>query len=168
MNLDAPLVVATPKFQAVLTWGESPSDLDTHFTGPCDPADSGCTSRFHVYYSYEGYLAQPPWAFLDTDDTDSFGPEILTLTQCIGGVYRYSIKNYSGSPGFEASQASIFVTLPGGQTQTIPVPTTTPNDVVWVVGDLTCSGGTTPSALCDCSWQTVNTFGPDLDATYNP
>jgi len=168
LNLDAPLVVATPKFQAILTWGEAPSDLDTHFTGPCDPADGTCVSRFHVYYSSEGYLAQPPWAFLDTDDTDSFGPEILTLTQCIGGVYRYSIKNYSGTPGFEVSGASIFVTLPGGQTQTIPVPTSLPNDVVWVVGDLTCSGGTTPSATCACTWQTVNTFGPDVDTTYNP
>lgn len=168
-RLPEPLIVSTPKFQAVLSWSEAPSDVDTHFTGPCDPADASCTGRFHVYYSDRGNLASPPWAYLDTDDTDSFGPEITTLTMCLAGTYRYSVHNYSGSPGIETSSASVYLTLPDGSTPTVQVPTSNPGaGLVWIVGDLTCTGSSTPSSACDCTWRTVNRFGPADDTSYNP
>ncbi|MFH1812171.1 MAG: hypothetical protein ABIJ09_25770, partial [Pseudomonadota bacterium] len=165
-----PLIVSTPKFQAVLSWSEQPSDLDSHFTGPCDPSDSGCTDRFHVYYSSPGALAAPPWAVLDTDDTTSFGPEIVTLAMCLAGTYRYAIHNYSGSPGIETSLAKVFLTLPDGSNQTVDVPTSNPDaSLVWIVGDLTCRGSASQaSSSCDCTWQSRNTFGPADDTSYNP
>jgi hypothetical protein len=71
----------------VLTWGATPSDLDSHLTGPI----SG-TSRFHVYYANRTYTTV---AALDHDDTSSYGPETITLTRTSGGVYRYSVHDYT-------------------------------------------------------------------------
>jgi hypothetical protein len=74
----------------VLTWGASPSDLDSHLTGPL-----ALGGRFHVYYAAEGSLTAAPWAALDLDDTASFGPETITIVQYVAGVYRYSVHDYS-------------------------------------------------------------------------
>ncbi len=168
-ELDTPLVVSPPIFQATLTWGEEPSDLDTHFTGPCDSEDTSCTDRFHVYFGNTGDLSMPPWAYLDTDDTDSYGPEITSLSKCVAGDYRYSIYNFTGYPGLETSEAIVFVLLPDGSTETYNVPTTTPSDLVWVVGDLSCTGATgIASSSCDCTWTEVNQFAPGVDESYNP
>ncbi len=76
----------------VLTWGASPSDLDSHLTGPL-----ALGGRFHVYYAAEGSLTAAPWAALDLDDTSSFGPETITIVQYVAGVYRYSVHDYSNS-----------------------------------------------------------------------
>lgn len=71
----------------ILTWGEDPSDLDSHFSGPTSAGD-----RFHVYYSNRTY---GDTANLDVDDVSSFGPETVTVKSFINGMYRYSIHNYS-------------------------------------------------------------------------
>jgi uncharacterized protein YjdB len=76
--------------RVVLTWGATPSDLDSHLTGPLSGG-----GRFHVYYASSGSLNSSPWASLDRDDTSSFGPETITITQEFPGVYRYSIHDYS-------------------------------------------------------------------------
>lgn len=69
----------------VLTWGVSPSDLDSHLTGP-----SG-SGRFHVYYSSRSATG----AILDVDDVTSYGPETITISQFTSGTYRYSVHDYS-------------------------------------------------------------------------
>lgn len=76
----------------VLTWSSNPSDLDAHLTGPNpDP------SRFHVYYpsGSRGSTTEAPFAALDVDDVDSFGPETITITHFNSGVYRFSVHDYS-------------------------------------------------------------------------
>jgi hypothetical protein len=167
--LPAPLVVTPPQFQATLVWGETPTDLDSHITGPCDPDDALCTAqttqRFHVYYSNRGSLSASPWAYLDTDDTSSFGPEVTTISKCFPGVYRYSIHNYSGSPDMATSEANIMILLPSGDIEQIAIPTSNPNSsIVWVVGDLDC--GESTGGDCNCSWTTQNFFGDTTN--YNP
>ena len=42
------------EIRIVLTWGETPSDLDSHFTGPLPDGN-----RFHMYYPYKGSAS--PW-----------------------------------------------------------------------------------------------------------
>ena len=156
-KLPAPLKVAAPKFQAILTWGAKPSDLDSHFTGPCPYAD--CTEeRFHVYYSDQGSLFKAPFAYLDTDDTSSFGPEITSLAVCSAGIYRYSVYNYSGedSGPLVDSEAKVLVILPDGNIHTYAVPDSNPDKHrLWVVGELNCSG-----VACQCSWAPINAFMP--------
>lgn len=79
-------VLSGNDLRIVLTWGASPSDLDSHLTGPT----SG-SSRFHVYYSSKTATG----VNLDVDDTSSYGPETITVTQFLPGVYRYSVHDFS-------------------------------------------------------------------------
>jgi len=161
MNLD----VVRAKFQAILTWQEQPGDLDSHFTGPCASDDTACAAdpsgRFHISYRNRGNLASPPYAYLDTDDTTSFGPEITTLTQCAAGTYRYSVHNYSGSPAIGTSMAHAIVFLPDGSVVDQQVPSGG-TDRVWIVGDLVCDEQER------CTWQPANTFGPADETSYDP
>lgn len=90
-----------------LTWASQPDDLDSHLTGPV------AGTRFHVYYSDQGSLAALPYASLDVDDTDGFGPEVITLTQLTPGIYRYSVHHYSGTNTIASSPASVRLTLDG-------------------------------------------------------
>ena len=81
--------VSEGQVRIVLSWGESPSDLDSHLTGLNSTGE-----RFHVYYS-DDFVNDGTEAYLDVDDTDSWGPETITIHQYVDGVYRYSIHNYS-------------------------------------------------------------------------
>lgn len=86
-------ILASDQTRIVLTWGPSPSDLDSHFTGPL--ADG---TRFHMFYPYADSNSGSPWpsiVHLDLDDVSSFGPETTTLLQQIDGVYRFSVHDYS-------------------------------------------------------------------------
>jgi uncharacterized protein YfaP (DUF2135 family) len=98
----------TPIIQAgqtriILSWGEEPSDLDSHLTGPTPDS-----SRFHIYYSNETYAVNDIiYADLDLDDTDSVGPETTTIYQQISGVYRFSVHDYSNKSSSESNALSI-------------------------------------------------------------
>jgi hypothetical protein len=101
-NMAITPVLTGNDMRIVLTWGATPSDLDSHITGPI----SG-TSRWHVYFSYKRYpvSGDPVVAILDTDDTSSYGPETITLSTTSGGVYRYSVYNYSSGGSASPSTA---------------------------------------------------------------
>ncbi len=75
--------------QVVLTWGSTPNDLDSHLK--TDVNNDGYW-EYHVYYSDKDYYG----ANLDVDDTSSYGPETVTITQFEDGTYRYYVYNYSG------------------------------------------------------------------------
>lgn len=123
-----PDVVMTPVLQAgqtriVLTWGATPSDLDSHLTGPI----SGSNTRFHVYFAADCFpdgscsfdnngnrIAGPNTLdLLDHDDTDSFGPETTTIVQQISGVYRFSVHDFSNA----GSTSSTALSNSGAQVQ---------------------------------------------------
>ncbi len=70
----------------VLTWGATPSDLDSHLTGP---TTSG--ARFHVFYAQK----TGGGSTLDVDDVSSYGPETITISQRSPGTYRYSVHDYT-------------------------------------------------------------------------
>lgn len=104
-----PLVITPPPpegaLRIVLTWGQSPSDLDSHLTGP-----DGAGGRFHVYWVERSYGQTN----LDVDDTSSYGPETVTVFPPAAGTYRYSVHNWSdqspsGSGGIAASPARVEV-----------------------------------------------------------
>ena len=123
-----------PLVSVTLTWGVNPSDLDSHMTGP--KADG---SRFHVYYAADGDLANSPNCALDTDDVSSYGPEIITVTKLLPGVYRYSVHNYSGQATFKMENSGAEVNLivaPGGIIRRYNIPTTNPGGNTWTVFEL--------------------------------
>lgn len=75
----------------ILSWGETPYDLDSHLTGPL----SGSSERFHCYYSNHNPYGSD--VNLDVDDTYSYGPETTTIELMHNGMYRFSVYNYSNS-----------------------------------------------------------------------
>lgn len=101
-------VVLTPslsenEYRIVLTWGNSPSDLDSHLTGPS--SGEGC---FHVYFQNmsvtdNGNIV----AKLDRDDRDCYGPETLTLNKTQDGIYRYSVHDYTNKSSTTSKELSV-------------------------------------------------------------
>jgi pimeloyl-ACP methyl ester carboxylesterase len=95
----SPTLLAS-EIRIVLTWGLSPSDLDSHLTGP---DDSG--NRFHVYFSDKSY-DETTTANLDVDDQSSYGPETITINSAGLGRYRYSVHDYTNSGSSTSSSLS--------------------------------------------------------------
>ncbi|MBN2467013.1 MAG: PKD domain-containing protein [Deltaproteobacteria bacterium] len=84
--------LAAGETRIVLTWGETPRDLDSHLTGP-----DGSSGTFHVYYANR----EPAnaGANLDVDDVTSYGPETVTIFEQHQGMYQYHILDYSSGGG---------------------------------------------------------------------
>ena len=110
--------------RAVLTWGKNPLDLDSHLAYPNN----------HIYFNEkEGNKAH-----LDVDDTDSFGPETITIVKKKQGKkYLYAVHNYSkgtsaSSKGLGTSGATVRVYI--GQTL-VRTYRATPQKIgnIWVV-----------------------------------
>lgn len=143
---------AAGSVRIVLTWLSSPSDLDSHLTGPQG------SSRFHVYYSSTGNCNGTPFACLDHDVTSGFGPETMTISQPQSGVYRYSVQNYSccsnGSStsnlGLSTSAAHVAVYINNVLAQTFSVPSGAGS--LWTVFEL---NGTTITPINQISGGNV-------------
>lgn len=107
--------------QFTLIWGETPYDLDSHLWTPLMGTDS---TRYHIYYGDPGYRSQAPYADLDVDDTDSFGPEHLTIYENFPGTYVYSVRDYQDDDGLiSGSHAVVSLLKPDGSIQIFAVPT---------------------------------------------
>ncbi|WP_199482041.1 tetratricopeptide repeat protein [Vibrio owensii] len=82
--------------RVVLTWGKNPLDLDSHLIYPND----------HVYYADKiGSDTN-----LDVDDTNSYGPETITIDRKHDGErYIYAVHDYTnGSGDFKSSNELSF------------------------------------------------------------
>ena len=120
----------------VLTWGESPSDLDSHLL---TPEIEG--SEYHVYFGSHGDSLSAPYARLDVDDTSGYGPETITIYEIQPGTYRYYIYNWSGSPAIAGSGAQVQMYNENGLIQTVTVPASGDGDY-WYVCDIDGATGT--------------------------
>lgn len=129
------------QFRVILTWGQNPSDLDSHLTGP----DTTDPNRWHVYYSNK---SAGDICGLDVDDQTSYGPETVTCprTSSTGitlrpGIYRYSVHHYTGSGTIGASGASVRLEFGNGTVYTYTPPESgfTGSKDVWTVFELTAN-----------------------------
>ena len=94
--------------RAVLTWGEYPRDLDSHFIAYDEDTN---TTLWHVYYGDKSPSAD---ADLDVDDTTSFGPETTTLHDLNTSLtYKYFVYNYSQDGELRNSDAHVLVYYQG-------------------------------------------------------
>lgn len=96
----SPVLAATGDWRVVLTWGASPSDLDSHLTGP-----TANGNRFHVYFDNSSYQDTSTNVLLDRDDTTSYGPETTTIKSTTPGLLKYSVHDYSNR-GYSGSALS--------------------------------------------------------------
>jgi hypothetical protein len=110
--------LATGQYRFVLTWGETPLDLDSHLKTPVIEGHA-----YQSYYQNYGSASTPPYAILDIDDTDSFGPETTTIYDLKDGIYHYYIHNYSQTPDIITSHAVVQIYNETGLLHTLQVPT---------------------------------------------
>jgi hypothetical protein len=133
--------LGTSALRIVLTWGDSPSDLDSHLTGP----SSTTSDRFHCYFSNKTPDSE---VILDVDDVSSYGPETTTIYDLINGTYRYSIYNYSSSGidgclGIYSSPAMVQIYDQSGLIRSYTAPTALAGEGnTWVVFEINSNGST--------------------------
>jgi uncharacterized protein YfaP (DUF2135 family) len=104
--------VAVDRILIRLDWGMSPSDLDSHLSGP----DGTPGGRFHCFF-----VNKTPTAFvtLDVDDVTSFGPETITISKdssgaFVAGDYHYWVHDFTTTT-FAGSNASVTVSVVSAQ-----------------------------------------------------
>jgi len=148
-------------YRFILSWGLEPDDLDSHMWVPLGSA------YYHIYYVDEGYLDQEPYAQLDIDDTDSYGPETITIRKhndetpqlsmdYYEGEYIYAVKHYSGLLSIPESGAVVRIYNGNTLVRTINAPAGTAyDDWYWYVGRLNCRTG---------AWTLVNTYSASSPA----
>jgi hypothetical protein len=119
------LCLDVPPVIIALVWNGEPRDLDSHLSVPTDP-------REHLYFNNRPISI----AELDTDDTDGYGPEIVTLHELPRGTYRYSVHHYAGNSDMseEGAKALMLVEGQGIWRETPPSGGQGLNDV-WQVWD---------------------------------
>ena len=99
-------VLSDDEYRIVLTWGESPADLDSHLVYYKD-----ATQIMHVYYANKnGFIDGKEIAKLDYDDTSSYGPETVTIILNAGllegGLFSYYVHDFSNSAYGDSSELS--------------------------------------------------------------
>ena len=91
----------------------------------------------HIYFSSKGSLSASPFAWLDLDDTRSYGPETLWIGQFSPGTYTYKVHRYAGSGTIATSGAHVEVIAGGRSLMSFDAPSGAGNwwDVFTVEGD---------------------------------
>lgn len=103
-----------------LTWGMEPSDLDLHMWTPNIEG-----SEHHVYYGNPGSFDYSPYTYLDVDDTNGEGPEVMTIVQAYPGTYYTYVHNFSSEVPLAGCGAAIQVQDIGGNLlQSLTAPST--------------------------------------------
>jgi hypothetical protein len=116
------------EMRIVLTWGANPRDLDSHLWLPPN-------HRYHIYFNNKGNCAADPFACLDVDDTQSYGPETITIQQRFSGTYRYAVNKFAGDGLITDSGAQVKVYDESGLIAEYTIPTSGTGDW-WYLFDL--------------------------------
>lgn len=137
-----------------LTWGVSPSDLDSHTLG---------ANASHVYFGSRGSLTVAPFVALDVDDTTGYGPEVTTYAKLAKNTtYRFYVHNWSGTftPGMTGSPARVELVI-GGTPRTFAPPSGENTNAYWHVYDLSVD------ASCTLRLTAVQQFRSTAPANVN-
>ncbi|HBR1156214.1 TPA: tetratricopeptide repeat protein [Klebsiella pneumoniae] len=139
----------------VLGWGSSPTDLDSHMVYPGN----------HIFFNHK--LGDN--GNLDVDDTDSFGPETITLTRRENGkpyiyaVHDFSDKHEPETNNLSRSDAKVFVYIGDSLVRTYYVPKDQSGNL-WTVFKINENG-----AIEDInSIKGVSVYGGDIDNVLSP
>lgn len=127
----SPVMTNLDGMRVVLSWGKNPADLDSHLMFPGG----------HIYF--EKKSGQD--ANLDVDDTDSYGPETVTIEKKhFGETYTYAVQDFTnkGNPSssqLAASSAKVFVYVGSSLVRSYSVPTGQAGNI-WTVFKLNPNG----------------------------
>lgn len=153
----------------ILTWGQSPSDLDSHLVGT---GVNGAT--FHTCYWQRDYYTDGTidsrldekkqlYADLDYDDVTSYGPEVTTLYQLKDGTYDFYVHDYSTFQNDQStilarSGAKVDVYRGNTKVQTYTIDANS-QGTVWDVFRLTIRDG-------NISYTKTDTYGDSQDSNH--
>lgn len=167
----SPEGVLDNSFRVVLSWGENPYDLDSHFTGPKESS----TDRFHIFFVNKDYSEGERSASLDVDDVDSYGPETVTTTNFkADGTYVYAVHNFSdryatdGNTNLSNSNATVRVYSGNGLVAEFNVPLDKEGNV-WRVFEIR-AGVIVPINRIEysSSWGSETDFAPEQQSVSGP
>lgn len=112
------------ELRVVLTWGATPMDLDSHLVGV------SAQDAFHISFMNRiAFNDEDKIADLDVDDTDSYGPETVSLYKTDGAMkYHYYIHDYTNREEDSSSQlahsgARLSIFIEGKYKETMYIPT---------------------------------------------
>lgn len=110
MSMNQCLVLGGSTATIKLTWSDIPADLDSYLFLPAQIEDE----IGFVNYGRQEIIHSGGTIKLDVDDTDSFGPEIITISGLsVPGTYSYMVENYSEESGLRSSGARVEVVADG-------------------------------------------------------
>ena len=99
-------ILSAGEMRIVLRWGDTPSDLDSHLVKKTEGVQD-----YHIYYSSPTSGTDS----LDRDDTDSVGPETVTISNvATSSVYTYYVYNYSHNNNTELKNSSATIDISYG------------------------------------------------------
>lgn len=151
-NIETCIVLDESSTTISLTWGQNPSDLDTHFFGPDQSASN---QRFHIWYVNLTETVNDVDIALDVDDTSSFGPEVVTMADFPEpGLYSYYVYLFAGSGTIANSPARVELNMQGDSSIYSP-PSGTATDC-WHVFDIQVDATLTGTVTPIGNWVTSN------------
>lgn len=141
-NATAIKVPETGELRIVLTWGENPTDEDSHLVGPTPDGRIFHTWYWDKVHQYDNET----YADLDHDDITSYGPETTTIRKRVDGVYKFYVHNFSengpdGTNTLRNSSAKVEVYDQSGvPLKTYHIPVGSGDELYWYVFDMTVEG----------------------------
>ncbi len=127
-------IILSPKsgdidFRVVLEWGKSPLDLDSHLK----------KDNKNVWFGYIGNKGSTPFAFLDIDDVNGYGPETITIYKLNNDTCKFYVKNFTETPDITTSKAVITLYTGSGFLRRYRLPNSG-TGLYWYVFDITPDG----------------------------
>ena len=116
------------QYRVVLSWGENPSDLDSHLEGKHPEG-----SYAHVFYGNRSGSVNGKSIYLDRDDTDSYGPETMTFDVDPESNYEFYVVWYSGYGTWKGSEGVVNVYNGTRHVALYPVPNVENSSGVWSI-----------------------------------
>ncbi len=142
----SPRLAGGEKLRIVLTWGNTPNDLDSHLIMDQENWKNGFTGWNDTYFNsmtcYDENSALV--AALDVDDTSSYGPETITVYDLQEHTFTYVVhdftnKGMTNSTALSESEAMVVVYGANGILGTFHVPVNM-RGTAWVVFSVDGSG----------------------------
>ena len=127
-NIAITPILSDDEMRIILTWGESPRDLDSHLTG----------KEVHVYYGAKSNTG----VNLDYDYTNSYGPETITidLNKIPAGTYSYYVHWYAGVGTWSTSGEKVQIYIGNKLENEFYIPNSlTGNSGIWNVFNIDTS-----------------------------
>ncbi|KAL0221040.1 hypothetical protein RCL1_000894 [Eukaryota sp. TZLM3-RCL] len=119
--------LSSNEFKFVLTWGQTPLDLDIHML---------TSSNCHVSFSNRKCSSGDLLATLDIDKRTGFGPETISTSNPGSGSHSVYVHNYSNEKPIAGCGAEVRIYNSEGILNVLKVPSSG-NGRVWKIGSLT-------------------------------